>query len=450
MPLERPAHTRRLRSRVASGAARESGQSLVVVVLCMFLILLIAAFAIDLAQWYQKHHQAQVSADAAALAAANCLAHGVCTNTSSTGDAAATATTLAGKNQVPVAGSVTISNNQVTVTTATAAPVEFGSVFGFNPTASARAVAAWKTSYTADASVFAQDCATPVLTPINTPCTVSCSNYGIDVVTSGNTNISGAIVSNGAMRINSNPNTKLEVVNYGDAAGTNCSSSNDFTHNKASITAGPPGLEPQFEYFPDTYQNDLENDCVSQATLISTYQASTTDPSAPIYLGSGGTITINGPLGTSSSPLHIEICALGDSQSLSGYSTINVAPNASLYGVSLLAKSITFAAKTGNNSNNVTIVGDSNITPDNGSTTPPLAMYTTATTFTMGTSGCQNGNNLSVTGTVFAPLATPMTVCGNNGSALLEANTIVMNGNNTGSGTPVTLNLLNPIDYLAQ
>lgn len=429
----------------------ERGQSLVMVVLCMFLIILIAAFAIDLAQWYQKHHQAQVSADAAALAAANCLAHGVCTNTSSTGDAATTATTIASQNQVPVSGSVTISNNQVTVTTASAAPVEFGSMFGLNPTASARAVAAWKTTYTADASVFAQDCANPVVTPITTPCTVNCSpNYGVDVETSGNTNISGAIVSNGSMKINSNPNTKLEVVNYGDAAGNNCSSSNDFTRNKAAITAGPPALEPQFEYFPDTYQNDFENDCVNQATLVSTYQASTTNSAAPIYLGPNNTITINGPLGTSSAPLHIEICALGDSQSLSGYTTINVAPNTTLYGVTLLSKALTFTAKTGNNSNNVTIVGDSNITPDNGSTTPPLAMYTTATTFTMGTAGCQNGNNMSVTGTVFAPLATPMTVCGNNGSALLEANTILMEGNNTGSGSTVTLNLLNPIDYLAQ
>jgi hypothetical protein len=427
----------------------QEGQSLIIVVAAMFVVLAFSAFAIDLAQWYQKHHQAQVSADAAALAAANCLAHGVCTNTTPAGDAAATAASLASSNHVPISGPVTITNNQVTVTTATSAPVSFASVFGLAPATSAHAVAAYKTTYSADASVFSQDCASPQTTPITTPCTVSCSNYGVDVETSGNTNITGAIVSNGAMKIASNPNTSLEVVNYGDAALPNCSSSNDFKQNKAVIAAGPPALEPQFEYFPDTYQNDLENDCVTQSTLISTYQASTTDSSAPIYLGPNNTITLNGPLGTSSSPLHIEICALGDAKSLSGYTTINVAPSATLYGVTLLSESLTFTAKTGNNSNNVTVVGDPNITPDSGGSSPALAIYTTATSFTMGASGCQNGNNYSVTGTVFAPLA-GMTVCGNNGSALLEANTVVMEGNNTGSGATLTLNLLNPIDYLTQ
>lgn len=435
------------RRRIRIGA--QDGQSLIIVVLAMFVVLAISAFAIDLAQWYQRHHQAQISADAAALAAANCLAHGACTDATPTGDAAATATTLADSNHVPISGSVTITNNQVTVTTAASAPVSFASMLGVHPVASARAVAAYKSTYSAAASVFAQDCVSPSLTPITTPCTVSCSNYGVDIETSGNTNITGAIVSNGAMKIKSNPNTSLEVVNYGAANGPNCGSSSDFTQNKASITAGPPALEPQFEYFPDTYQNNLENDCATQSTLISTYQASTTNSAAPIYLGPNGTITINGPLGTSASPLHLEVCALGDAKSLSGFTTINVAPNAVLYGVSLLANSLTFVAKTGNNANNVTVVGDSNITPDNGSSSPPLAIYTTNASFTMGTSGCQNGNNFSITGAVFAPMA-GMTVCGNNGSALLEANTIVMYGNNTGSGATMTLNLLNPIDYLTQ
>ena len=53
----------------------QSGQSLIIVALAMTAMLGMAAIGIDVSTWYQKHHQAQVVADAAALAAANCLAH---------------------------------------------------------------------------------------------------------------------------------------------------------------------------------------------------------------------------------------------------------------------------------------------------------------------------------------------------------------------------------------
>ncbi len=53
----------------------ESGQSLIIVAFAMVVVIGISAMAIDVASWYVKHHQAQVVADAAALAAANCLAN---------------------------------------------------------------------------------------------------------------------------------------------------------------------------------------------------------------------------------------------------------------------------------------------------------------------------------------------------------------------------------------
>ena len=52
----------------------ESGQSLVVVVSAMSVLVGVAAFGLDAASWMVKHHQAQVAADAAAMAAAHCLA----------------------------------------------------------------------------------------------------------------------------------------------------------------------------------------------------------------------------------------------------------------------------------------------------------------------------------------------------------------------------------------
>lgn len=88
-------------------ALREDGQSLIVVVIAMFAILALAAYAIDVASWYAKHHQAQVSADAAALGAANCMAQAglkssQCSSQTDTTDAAKVATTLAADNSVTI------------------------------------------------------------------------------------------------------------------------------------------------------------------------------------------------------------------------------------------------------------------------------------------------------------------------------------------------------------
>jgi len=63
----------------------EGGQSLVIVILAMTLIVAIAALAIDVSQWYATRHQAQVAADAAALAGANCMADGGTTANTSCG-----------------------------------------------------------------------------------------------------------------------------------------------------------------------------------------------------------------------------------------------------------------------------------------------------------------------------------------------------------------------------
>jgi len=57
--------TRRLRS--------ESGQALIVTVLFMFILLGAVALTLDVGSWYREHRQAQTTADAAALAAAQVL-----------------------------------------------------------------------------------------------------------------------------------------------------------------------------------------------------------------------------------------------------------------------------------------------------------------------------------------------------------------------------------------
>lgn len=145
-----------MRARKRELVQGEQGQSLVMVIVCMFAVIVIAALAIDVSSWYQKHHQAQVSADAAALAAANCLLKSNSTSTAANNCATATdtthasnvATTIAQTNAVPITGSVAYGTSpagvitNVTVTTATSAPSFFANVGGIlSANISARSVA---------------------------------------------------------------------------------------------------------------------------------------------------------------------------------------------------------------------------------------------------------------------------------------------------------------------
>lgn len=121
----------------------ERGQSLVLVVMSMVVIVLIAAVAIDVSQWFVKHHQAQVTADAAALAAANYMGHGGTSSTATT-----FATTYAARNGLPITGSnvdVETGPETVAVTVPTTGALSFAGIsFGSGPAISARAVASWK------------------------------------------------------------------------------------------------------------------------------------------------------------------------------------------------------------------------------------------------------------------------------------------------------------------
>lgn len=126
-----------------------------IVVLAMIVILVIAAFAVDLGRWYQQHHQAQVSADAAALAAANYMGHG-----GAEGTATGTATTIAGANGLPISSSnvsVDTTKETVTVTVPTSGALSFAGIsLAAQPNIAARAVATWAQT---DCSVTGARCA---------------------------------------------------------------------------------------------------------------------------------------------------------------------------------------------------------------------------------------------------------------------------------------------------
>lgn len=135
-------------TRTPTPICEDSGQSVVIVVLAMVLIFAVAGFAIDVGQWFVKHHQAQVSADAGALAAANCLAFQRCSSfvTSAGHDSYDKAVQYTNADGVPLASngvSFNTNNKTVTVTTSAAAPVTFAGLFGIHPTATATATATW-------------------------------------------------------------------------------------------------------------------------------------------------------------------------------------------------------------------------------------------------------------------------------------------------------------------
>lgn len=218
-------------SDAGTAAQREEGQSLIIVVVAMFAVLAMAAFAIDVASWYQKHHQAQVAADSAALAAANYMASG-----GAAASATSTATTYASNNgrfTVP-AGNVTVdtTSNTVTVLVPSNGANLFQHMLGSGPSISARAVASWNTSSNAQYSLFAA----------NPTCG---SGLGLDFTSNGggHESVSG-IYSNGQFEVDANSDHPVD----GAFAAPGCSG-NTTSVKDGTVTQKSGGALP----YPTTY-----------------------------------------------------------------------------------------------------------------------------------------------------------------------------------------------------
>jgi hypothetical protein len=212
-------------------------------VLGLFVVFAFAAFAIDVAAWYQKHHQAQVAADAAALAAANCLNQqsAGCGSATDTTGATNVATTYAHTNSIPTtAGSsvnVTVNLNaaNVTVTAATPAPLVFAGIFGVQPTASATAVASYDANSTVPYSLFAG----------NAACGTDLGIY-FESGGNGNADVQG-IHSNGTMVLNGHSNHSVTgTVSYNSSGQPVCQSAGDYSTSSGSdvITSSGVGSLP--------------------------------------------------------------------------------------------------------------------------------------------------------------------------------------------------------------
>ena len=103
----------------------------------MFMLMAMSALAVDTARWYQRHHQAQVAADSASLAAANCLANAgfgkSCTSPTDTTDAIAVAETIASDNGVTLTASqFSFAGGKVTINDGASSGSVFAGVAGIN------------------------------------------------------------------------------------------------------------------------------------------------------------------------------------------------------------------------------------------------------------------------------------------------------------------------------
>lgn len=209
----------------------DRGQSLILIVLAMSLVMVMAAFAIDAAEWQVGHHKAQVTADAAALAAANCLASMSC---SSSDVATQKADTIANDNGFATGNlNISFTSSTVTATITTSEASTFGGFAGITSTrVAASATASYSTlsQYTPTCSkTGAANCYS--LFAANPNCDSSPSipsNYvGLDLVTNDNGGGSGnlsEVFTNGYYWNGGNTNASTYVIT---TVGTNSPPCND-------------------------------------------------------------------------------------------------------------------------------------------------------------------------------------------------------------------------------
>lgn len=242
--------------------ADEHGQSLVIVSIAMLVMLGISALAIDVSSWYVKHHQAQVVADSAALAAANCLANSghasglgpVCASDTDVTDAQQVAVAYAARNgfTIPTAAvSVDTSTDRVEVTATTTAPAFFANLFGIHSaTETAGAAAGWKVT-------GAAPCTTSSTAQSQGECYAiyaqnqTCGSNNGWVAASTSMNITGAIHSQGSLNISNGSFSFDGPITYSSG---NCTYT---PHQTATLSSssGPPqpgGNEPA-DYWPVNY-----------------------------------------------------------------------------------------------------------------------------------------------------------------------------------------------------
>lgn len=258
--------------------SEESGQSLILIAISMTVIIAVAAFAIDAASWMQRHHQTQVVADSAALAAANCLANPgttgssieingtemtmtPCSSGTDTTDAATVAEDYAKANGVAITDpskqiSFDTSTDQVTVSATATSGSFFATLFGIGSTTqTSGAQAKWTNPTTSSCSTPGASCA--AVFAMGSSCANSGSEPGgSPIVLNGQSDtISGTVHSNGSIYEGYGDTQSLGQTTFGNGSGcaitTNGSSKSGDTWGGSSTP--PSSGEAPISTWPTDY-----------------------------------------------------------------------------------------------------------------------------------------------------------------------------------------------------
>jgi Putative Flp pilus-assembly TadE/G-like len=269
-----------MRTRISAG---ERGQALVIVAISMVVMVGVAALAIDIAAWYDRHHQAQVAADAAALAAAHCMASSTCMTT---GAAVGVATNYASANGVTISTSnVNFNGATVTVTTPNPGPAIFAGVFGIGSSAqTAQAAATWTSTNSACSNVGTGGAGCYAIFAYDDTCASGSNHNG--VYNNGNsTTVNGAVHSNGSL------------VNVGNGGASQFPDANSYggPNNCTASGVTSPTFNPSLLPYPVDYSglSPVSADNATPPTCTVTVSGNYTySGGSGVYCDPTGTITV--------------------------------------------------------------------------------------------------------------------------------------------------------------
>jgi hypothetical protein len=270
--------------------SEESGQSLILISLAMTVALGFSAIGIDTASWYQKHHQAQLVADAAALAAANCLAQpsvgpsgNVCSSSTDVSDAQQVAVNYAAKNGVTISTSnvvINTTNHTVQVTASNTSPAFFSRLIGINTTTqSAASTAGW--SATSSTTCTAAQQSAGQCYAIYTANTTCGSNNGW-VTSQTNETITGAIHSQGSLNISNGSFSFLGPITYSSGNCPYTQAGNATISSGGSYYSPTAGSNQTSTYWPLDYSTVFPA-CSTSAGTCTTSAAANGVSGSPTY-----------------------------------------------------------------------------------------------------------------------------------------------------------------------
>jgi Flp pilus assembly protein TadG len=414
----------------------ETGQSLVLIAIMMSVIFGVAALAVDAASWMQRHHQAQVVADSAALAAANCLANPgtasgsielngssqplpACSNGTDTTDASTVAQDYAKANGLTIttpSSQITFdtSTDHVTVSATATSPGFFSNLFGIHSTTqTAGSQAKWTTASNSSCSSAGSSCAAVFAMGS------SCSNTGSQpggspIIFSGSGDtLNGLVHSNGSIYEAGGGSQTLGPTTFGNGSGCEVDTDHESGDTWNGSSTIPTTGEAPITTWPEDYTT-VVTACGGGLTYACTGPGGTpsycTKAAANFTFGSGQTTPISGQVW----------CATGTGTA-STPSTWN-----GLFDFQSSATTL-----TGNWIGGTVDLDENGWTLSPQLTSFPLLYATGSGNCSSGTNGgvCMTGGSQTVNGSIFAPNGW---IEFNGGSStttnFLEAQTIYFNG----------------------